>query len=100
MRQGMLDEAEAWDGNMPSADIISKIKNRMDNLNIAIEKIGLTSAYHIGAAYFLKYALYNDFDMLWDNHLRGLIYEYLRGTTGIEEKITKLQNAYNDDTQH
>lgn len=100
MRQGMLDEAEAWDGNMPSADIIAKIKNRMDNLNAAIEKIGLTSAYHIGAAYFLKYALYNDFDMLWDNHLRGLIYEYLRGTTGIEDKITKLRNAYNDDTQH
>ena len=80
----------------------------MTNLNNAIidrykpenasnnERIGLTPAYQIGASYFLKYALYNDFDMLWDNHLKGLLYEYLRGTSGIEAKLEALHKAYND----
>ena len=77
---------------MPSPTIIEEIKNRMNNLNMAIidkycdvpsskDRIGLTKAYQIGAAYFLKYAQYNDFEMLWKNHLEGLLHEYLRGTS-------------------
>lgn len=103
-RQGMLDEAEAWDGadKMPPSDVIERIKNRMDNLNAAIEgeEVGLSKEYHIGASYFLKYALYNDFDKLWDNHLKGLLYEYLRGTSGIAKKIEILMNAYNNEAKN
>lgn len=112
-RQSMLDEEDAWGANgKPSDDIIKEIKNRMDNLNAAIidqygdealsnkDKIGLSKAYQIGASYFLKYSLYNNFDDLWTNHIEVLLYEYLRGKTNIEEKIERLHQAYNDTTQH
>lgn len=111
-RQSMLDDDGAWGTNgKPSDDIIEEMKNRMDNLNAAIidkyghetpsnrDKIGLSKAYQIGSSYFLKYALYNNFDDLWTNHIEGLLYEYLRGKTNIEEKIERLHQAYNDTTQ-
>ncbi len=112
-RQSMLDEDEAWGTEgKPSEEVIAEMKVRMDNLNSAIidqygdeelsnkDKVGLTNAYQIGAAYFLKYALYNNFEDLWNNHLEGLLREYLRGKTNIEEKIERLHQAYNDTTEH
>lgn len=114
-RQSMLDEDEAWGSSgKPSEEVIAEMKARMDNLNAAIidqyqdggeplsnkDIVGLSKAYQIGAAYFLKYALYNDFEELWTNHLEGLLYEYLRGKTNIEEKIKRLHQAYNDTTKH
>lgn len=112
-RQSMLDEEDAWGANgKPSDGIIKEIKNRMDNLNAAIidqygddalsnkDKIGLSKAYQIGASYFLKYSLYNNFDDLWTNHIKGLLYEYLRGKTNIDKKIDRLLQAYNDTTEH
>lgn len=111
-RQSMLDDVQAWNGNKPEQEIIDEIKNRMDNLNACIidkygiesltnkERIGLTTAYQIGASYFLKYALYNNFDELWSNHIEGLLYEYLRGTTNTEAKIQRLHTAYNDTDSH
>lgn len=70
---------------------------RMDSLNAAIEKTeGLSSAYHIGASYFLKLKNYNgDFGQLWDCHLKGLLFEYLRGTQSVDENMRKLEKAYN-----
>lgn len=69
---------------------------RMDSLNAAIEKIeGLSSAYHIGASYFLKLDNYDgDFEQLWKYHLEGLLREYLRGMQDIEGNIKKLKGAY------
>ena len=112
-RQYMLDEEDAWGTyGKPSQDVISEIKIRMDNLNAAIidqygdetlnnkDKIGLSKAYQIGAAFFLKYPLYNNFEELWTNHLEGLLYEYLRGRNNIDEKIERLYKAYNDTTAH
>lgn len=111
-RQSMLDDDQAWNGKKPTQIIIDEIKARMDNLNACIidqygneelsskDKIGLTQAYQIGAAYFLKYANYNDFNELWDNHLKGLLYEYLRGKPDIDKKIKRLEKAYNDPTPH
>ena len=69
-------------------------KERMDVLNQAILDAGLTSAYQIGASYFLH--LRNDrFEELWDNHLKGLIEEYLRGDPDAEDKFKKIKIAYN-----
>ena len=112
-RQTMLDEDGAWGtSGKPSESIIKEMKNRMDNLNAAIidqygeeilsnkDKIGLSKAYQIGASYFLKYALYNNFEDLWANHIEGLLHEYLRGKANIDEKIDRLHQAYNDTTQH
>ena len=74
--------------------------NRMKHLNATIEKIpGLSPAYHIGPAYFLKLEKYNgNFEQLWDNHISGVVSEYLRGIDDKEHKLFKgLLDAYNND---
>ena len=74
----------------------SEIKKKMQNLNDAILKIrGLGAAYQIGAAYFKKIEEYGgDFQKLWDFHLKGLLYEYLRGNVNAEEQLEELKQAY------
>ena len=82
------------------AGIKDEIKARMFNLNNAIAKTeGLNEAYQIGAAYFRKYLDYQDkekpFECLWNNHLKGLLFEYLRGNRKAKELLEKLHKAYN-----
>lgn len=77
-----------------------EIKARMFNLNKAIvETEGLDESYQIGAAYFRKILDYQDktnpFDCLWENHLKGLLFEYLRGNRRAKELLEKLHDAYN-----
>ena len=69
---------------------------KMNAVNTEISKIGgLSSAYHIGGAYFLKLkTLDNDFEKLWEYHLAPLIKEYLRGTENEAEAFEKIKNAY------
>ncbi len=56
---------------------------------------GLSSAWHIGGAYFLKLkTLDNDFEKLWEYHLAPLIKEYLRGTENEAEAFEKIKKAY------
>ncbi|WP_020003753.1 McrB family protein [Brachyspira innocens] len=96
--QDMLD-------NILDNEILDEAKDRMNKLNEAIEKIeGFNSSYHIGASYFLKLKNYyqnnnkdDAFDMLWENHLKGLLYEYLRGMPDAENKLDELENAYSLD---
>ena len=113
--QQMLDSDSAWgkdekgESRKPSPEIIAEIKKRMDALNDAIcpdrkdsnQKgiEGLSSAYHIGACYFLKLVNYMndgsvDYQKLWDNHLKGLLFEYLRGMPDAEWKLETLENAF------
>ena len=76
--------------------ICPKDKNNSDKKGIE----GLSSAYHIGASYFLKLANYKkddgtfDYDKLWDYHLKGLLSEYLRGMPDAEEKLYALRKAF------
>ena len=74
-----------------------KAIRRMNSLNSAISHIeGLSSAYHIGGAYFLKLKeLGGDFDKLWEYHLEGLLREYLRGMEDAGDELKKLKAAYN-----
>ncbi|MCK9160895.1 MAG: AAA family ATPase [Bacteroidaceae bacterium] len=69
---------------------------------------GLNSSYHIGGAYFAKLALYlNDdksnkdeaYNKLWNNHLKGLLFEYLRGMPNANEELDKLKKAYDENAQ-
>lgn len=86
----MLDELEVL-------DLKDDAINRMNRLNSAISKIeGLSSAYHIGASYFLKLKEYGDdcWEALWNYHLEGLLREYLRGMPNADEEMIKLENAY------
>lgn len=80
------------------------IEERMKNLNLAILTIqNLSTAYQIGAAYFLKLKNYlnggviddDSWNKLWDNHLRGLLFEYLRGLPNEKEDLNTLHRAYN-----
>ena len=57
--------------------------------------IGLTSAYDLGPAYFLKLDNYDgDFEKLWEYHIKGIVTEYLRGSRDVEEKVAVLKEAY------
>jgi len=91
-RKGMLDEL---------GDKRKDAENVMTALNKAIEEIGgLSSAYHIGPAYFLKLKKYNgddNFDKLWNNHIAGVIKEYLRGIDDKKEtKYNRIKDAYHN----
>lgn len=92
-------------------EIIDKLKNRMTNLNnkiVSEEKYGLSSAYQIGGAYFKKFENYYGktkdvpFETLWDNHLKGLLYEYFRGLPKkeIDGYIKELKVVYDDESKH
>lgn len=77
----------------------SEAEERMNSLNNAIEKIsGLSAAYHIGPAYFLKlkeYEKYTDaFDKLWEYHIEGVVKEYLRGMDLANKKLIELAKAF------
>jgi hypothetical protein len=71
---------------------------KMKALNTAIEKTeGLSSAYHIGPAYFLKLNKYDDdFDKLWKFHIEGVVHEYLRGMDDAKGKQEKIETAYKE----
>lgn len=92
-RLSMLDE-------LNDESLKEKAINRLKNLNNAISKIdGLSSAYHIGASYFLKLNNYGgNFEDLWNYHLDGLLKEYLRGMRDVEEKIKELKKAYDNES--
>ena len=82
------------------AEVKDEIKQRMFSLNKAIaETEGLNEAYQIGAAYFRKVLDYineeQPFEFLWNNHLKGLLFEYLRGNRKAKELLEKLYKAYN-----
>lgn len=77
-------------------DIQTEAKKRMDQLNEAIldPDLHLGEAYQIGASYFLKLRKNPDFENLWNHHLKGVLFEYLRGQREIEEKLKKLHNTF------
>lgn len=87
----MLEELGEWE---------DEAKNRMASLNGEISKTsGLSSSYHIGAAYFLKLEDFSGsaeerFEQLWKYHLSGLLQEYLRGRDDASERLAELKKAY------
>lgn len=98
---GMLDELQ---------DMKEKVVEVMRCLNVAIWDEdtntgieGLNAAYHIGGAYFAKLKLYlnethtnkeSAYKHLWNNHLKGVLYEYLRGTADAMENLKMLESVY------
>lgn len=90
-----------------------KINNAASVLNdfnkMIADKDALGEMYQIGASYFLKLNNYinddkvndqesikNAYQKLWDNHLKGLIHEYVRGKKSGEEIFDKIKNKYFD----
>lgn len=84
-------------------DLKDEAIKRMDNLNKEISSIPeLSDDYNIGASYFLKLDNYYNgnnkdeaFKKLWENHLKGLLFEYTRGMSNQKEIIDNLEKAYN-----
>ena len=89
---GMLDELDG--------ELAADAKLRLKALNDAISKTeGLSSAYHIGAAYFLRLENFGGedaFRALWEYHLKGLLQEYLRGMDDAGNKLAMLKKAYDN----
>ena len=89
------DRIEMLDNQIPDWSDAAKLC--LASLNEALKKkeIGLTDAYDIGPAYFLKLKQYEgNFEKLWEYHIKGILKEYLRGTRGIEEKLNSLKEAF------
>ena len=88
----------AWKEVTPEESAINMklapdVRSKMDKLNSAILKCeGLSGAYCIGGAYFLKLKD-NDYNALWDNHIKGVVEEYFRGNPNSEENIKILREA-------
>ena len=99
--------------------IKTEIHKRMISLNDAILKpeLGLGEVYQIGAGYFRKVFDYSDllleqalstskddnnkqpgwlhaFSLLWENHLKGLLFEYLRGNQNVKAQLEALKEAF------
>ena len=79
--------------------------NKMDSLNDAIidpAKGGLSPQYQIGAAYFHKMKDFrsNSYNRLWDEYLKGVLYEYFRGMPDAEKKLSLLKKAYDGKTDN
>lgn len=75
--------------------------NRMNSLNKAISEMPeLGTQYQLGASYFLKLEHYDyDFEKLWHFHIKGLLYEYLRGVPGADSKLADLKKAYEPENE-
>lgn len=98
---GMLDELDTL-----KADVV-EVMNRL-NKAIWDEETqtgidGLGAAYHIGGAYFRKLSLYLDasgsnweeaLTHLWENHLQGVLFEYLRGREDAAKQLQELEKAF------
>ena len=94
-------------GMLDGMDNREKIINRMNNLNCEIEKTeGLSPAYHIGGSYFMKLKDYQkkddsyDYDALWNNHIVGLLSEYLRNQPEAKDKIKKFKEEFDKEEPH
>lgn len=97
----MLDELKEMKDEV--VEVMQRLNAAIWNeeTNTGIE--GLNSAYHIGGAYFSKLSLYLNEDHsnkkaaymhLWNNHLKGVLFEYLRGTANAMEDLDMLQQIY------
>ena len=107
-QESMFGDVDKWEKSTKkkiTTQLLDKLKNRMNNLNKAIldEKYHLGQAYQIGGAYFLKFAKYytdaasekEAFKKLWENHIAGVVKEYLRGIDDKKETLFgELKNAY------
>ena len=95
--EGMIFAAKDWERHEDKKQIAV---DRMSALNKAIvDKGGLTTQYQIGGSYFLKLKDVGfNFNRLWNEYLRGTLYEYFRGFPNkeIEEKMKLLKSAYDN----
>lgn len=83
------------------SNVRAELIKRMNNLNDAISCTNdaeFSEAYHIGAAYFKHYTDYENnhdaYDDLWNNHIKGVLLEYLRGRPNADTILKNWEDAY------
>ncbi len=92
----MLDSTDEDNQRILTPELAQQAKNRMANLNNKITEVLGSTAFHIGASYFLKLKNYSgDFGQLWDLHIKPLLSEYLRGMPEFENRLETLEKSYN-----
>ena len=104
----ILSSIETNEDKKVSSDNLCKV---MDALNNAIWNEndhkgieGLSSAYHLGAAYFLKIKDYIEdldntmtpYEKLWKYNLKPILKEYLRGLDNADDNLIKLETLYKE----
>lgn len=100
---GMLDDEKLSDMKDEIISIMKRLNAAIwdEDNNTGIE--GLSAAYHIGGSYFSKLSLYLNkehtnkqeaYESLWNNHLKGVLFEYLRGTINAMENLKMLERVY------
>lgn len=99
---GMLDTSELKGIKDEVVEVMKRLNAAIwdENTDTGIE--GLSAAYHIGGSYFSKLQLYLNkgytketaYEFLWENHLKGVLFEYLRGTANAKENLRMLEQVY------
>ena len=98
---GMLDNLQEMKDEV--IEIMKRLNNTIWDETTSTGIEGLNAAYHIGGSYFSKLQLYLNEDHtnkkaayihLWENHLKGVLSEYLRGMPNAMESMKKLENMY------
>lgn len=98
---GMLNELQEMKDEV--VEVMKRLNEAIwdENANKGID--GLNTAYHIGGSYFskLKHYLNEDhtnkksaYKHLWENHFKGVLFEYLRGTENAMENLKSLEKTY------
>lgn len=98
---GMLDELQEMKDEV--LEVMKRLNAAIwnDDTHSGVE--GLNASYHIGGSYFSKLQLYLNEDHtnkksaykhLWENHLKGVLFEYLRGTFNAMENLKMLEQVY------
>ena len=86
-------------------DIRRRLIDAMTNINtrIADPNLRLGTEYQLGGAIFAKYIKYADcanaFKCLWDNHIKTILNEYLRGRRDKENILGELKRVYDSAAQ-
>lgn len=89
-----MSRIDMWDGNIDNWKEVALSK--MNAINAVIEKIpGLNAAYHIGPSYFIKIKdMYGNWSELWEDSLKSLVAEYLRGMPNANDRLQEVAEAY------
>ena len=94
-----------WDGD--NSQILEEVMNSI-NKKLIEPQFGLSEAYQIGASYFNKikkkdgnndYNYETELKTLWEYHIKGLLFEYLRGKPNATDLLKQLEKAYFEKVQ-
>lgn len=93
-------KAMLWDGD--NYQVLEDVMDRVNN-ELIKPQYGLSEAYQIGASYFNDIKKKKDsnncdykkeLEDLWNFHIKGLVFEYLRGKPNAMELLKLLEKAY------